>query len=303
MKITARAKSLTFVCVVVAPQSPSDYTESEIRAVRDEQYEKAPRGSNDDDNIRTPPRYPWFDSSDDDDIRTPTYSPIREDLEESEERRTSVPASPPNHNYFDKSDDEDIRTPAYSPIREDIQGNEPDNHAAHSPRSVTLPTPTTLAPSAESLVRPLSAFRIDVAKSTGPIERNLGVSAPISRFRRQERRAPLVDPGFSEYRARNIYRVANQKQKPRRRKRLYKCGLCKVTVTSSDQLAIHLNSGKHARREQAKKDLEANLYCAICDHKFTKSVDFKQHIDSIGHNNKAKRARTAKRRAVSHNKN
>ena len=309
---------------MVAPHSPSDYTESEIRAVRDDLQEPALRGNSDenlhtptcapwrdysdDDDIRTPTSSPWRDySDDDDDIRTPTSSPRPDYPEENKGQRPNAPASPSNRNYFDKSDEDDIITPTYSPIREDIQADEPEeatnDRSAHRSRPVPLPTPPVLKPNTESLVRPLSAFGIDVANGTSHYERNLRINSPISRPRRQEHRASLGDPEFSEYRARNIYRTANQKQKPRKRVRFYKCKLCKIALTSSDQLTIHLNGGKHARREQTKKDEEANLYCSICDRKFIKSDDFKQHIDSVGHRNKWKRSRTVKRRAVSRNKN
>ena len=104
---------------------------------------------------------------------------------------------------------------------------------------------------------------------------------------------------LSEFRARHIARVADQRARrrrnpPPRNRTVYTCRPCARTFTSRRQLSFHQTSGRHDRAVNRLHDLSANLHCRLCDLPFSDRHNFGVHNRSRIHFRNARREREAR---------
>ena len=93
---------------------------------------------------------------------------------------------------------------------------------------------------------------------------------------------------LSEYRARHIARVADQRARrhrnpPPRLRTVYTCRPCARSFTSQRQLSHHKTSGRHARAVNRLHDLAARLHCTLCDLPFADRHNYEIHNRSRIH--------------------
>lgn len=104
---------------------------------------------------------------------------------------------------------------------------------------------------------------------------------------------------LSEFRARHIARVAEQRARrrrnpPPRNRTVYTCRLCARSFTSRRQLSFHEASGRHERELNRLHDLAANLHCQLCDLPFADRHNFQLHNRSRIHFRNARRKQEAR---------
>ena len=96
----------------------------------------------------------------------------------------------------------------------------------------------------------------------------------------------VVDDGepsqLSEFRARHILRVANQRNRrrsnpPPRVWIVYTCRPCARSIESQRQLSYHRTSGRHARALNRLHDLAARLHCHLRNISFADRHNFELH--------------------------
>ena len=108
---------------------------------------------------------------------------------------------------------------------------------------------------------------------------------------------------LSEYRARHIARVADQRVRrrcnpPPRIQTVYTCRPCARSFSSQRQLSYHKTSGRHARALNRLHDLAARLHCQLCDLPFADRHNFALHNRSRIHFRNVRRQQEAR-----HNQN
>ena len=115
-------------------------------------------------------------------------------------------------------------------------------------------------------------------------------AAEISAGESTETPAAPRDPVFDldEGRARNIYRVATQRERrqanpPRRRPRVYPCYPCARVFPSFRQRRAHEAGAPHRRTVAAAEYPKENLTCHVCERRFANGHDAGQHYSGTIH--------------------
>ena len=103
---------------------------------------------------------------------------------------------------------------------------------------------------------------------------------------------------LSEFRARHIMRVAEQRARrrcnpPPSNRTAYTCRPCARSFTSRRQLSFHQASGRHQRTLNRLHDLSARLHCQLCDHPFADRHNFELHNRSRIHFRNVRRQQEA----------
>ena len=86
----------------------------------------------------------------------------------------------------------------------------------------------------------------------------------------------------------NTHRVAqprvNKSIKPLSEKRVYKCKVCDITLSSAYQKRIHEGGSKHKRVLEAIEARKNNFYpCELCDLHFRTRLEAEAHEHTRGH--------------------
>ena len=189
--------------------------------------------------------------------------------------------------WFRDTDEEDDRIPAptSSPLRGDA-APEPCQVVTIPSVSISTKNPAPLQvvtiPSVSIPTKAAASRRVTQSNATLRGLPKNSAEDRLPRLNSRTRPLPPVDRGLDEFRARHIFRVASQRQKPKKQVRLRTCHICEIKLSPA-QFSFHVNGQKHKKRVDAIRERDARYNCEACGRHFFRYVDLATHKQSRKH--------------------